>query len=260
MLLDIHCHLDHPFFEKDLDEVLERAKDMIVVTCGISPKSNRICLDLAKKHKNVKAALGIYPPDQLKAELEEAEDIDWGVEDFDIDKELEWIEEQLKDPEVVAISEIGMDYSLGEKTDKKSQKELFQKFLDLAKRTDKPIIVHSRKAEADVIEMIEKAGLKKVVMHCFCGKKKLVKRCQDNGWYFSIPTNVVRAQNFQQIVESTDINKLLTETDSPYLSPFKGKRNEPSFVTETIKKIAEIKGMVPEEVEKVIHKNYLDLV
>ncbi|MBW3014311.1 TatD family hydrolase [Candidatus Woesearchaeota archaeon] len=259
MLLDIHCHLDHPDFEKDLDKVLQRAKDMIVVTCGISPRSNRFALDLAKKHKNVKAALGIYPPDQLKAELEQF-DVDWNIETFDVDEEMKWIEEQLQDPEVVAISEIALDYSLGEKTNKESQKELFQKFLDLAKRTDKPIIVHSRKAELDVIEMIEKSGLKKVVMHCFCGKKSLVKRCQENGWYFSIPTNVVRAQNFQQIVESTDINKLLTETDAPYLSPFRDKRNEPSFVTETIKKIAEIKGMVPEEVEQVIHKNYLDLI
>lgn len=251
--------MDHPEFKDDVEKIIERAKNMIVVTSGISPCSNRMCLELAKKHKNVKAALGIYPPSQLKAELKSG-DIDWGIEDFNIDEELKWIEEQLNDPEVVAISEIGMDYSLGEKTDKKEQIEIFQKFLDLAKRTNKPIIVHSRKAEADIIEMIEKAGLKKVVMHCFCGKKKLVKRCQENGWYFSIPANVVRAQNFQQIVETSDINKILTETDAPYLSPFKGERNEPCNVIESIKKIAEIKGMLPEEVEKVIHKNYLDLI
>ncbi|MBW3013531.1 TatD family hydrolase [Candidatus Woesearchaeota archaeon] len=260
MLLDIHCHLDHPYFKEDVNEVVERAENILIVTTGISPYSNRFALKLAEKYDNVKAALGIYPPTVLQREVTEFK-LDWNVKPFDIFNEMKFIEEQAKkNKKVVAISEIGMDYS-HEDIEKEDQKELFDNMLKLAKRVNKPVIVHSRKAEQEVIEILEENQMKKVVMHCFCGKKSLIKRCIDNRWYFSIPPNVTRAQNFQLLAELTPLNQLLTETDSPYLNPYNREdRNEPAFVIESVKKLAEIKKVTEEEMKNIIFKNYQDLV
>ena len=115
------------------------------------------------------------------------------------------------------------------------QKQVFQKLINLAEKINKPLIVHSRKAEADVIEMLENSKAK-VLLHCFCGKKSLIKKAADLGFNFSIPTNVVRAQNFQGLIKEVDINQLFAETDAPYLSPFKDKRNEPAFCIRILQK------------------------
>ncbi|MBD3310210.1 hypothetical protein GF351_03245, partial [Candidatus Woesearchaeota archaeon] len=144
-----------------------------------------------------------------------------------------------------------------EDADKKGQKIVLRAMLDLAKRIDRPVVVHTRKAEADVMEILEdyKDDLK-IVLHCFCGKKKLVRKAANRGYFFSIPTNIVKNDQFQLMTEIVNINQILTETDAPYLSPFKGKRNEPAFIAETIKKIAEIKGFEEQEVKNNIFLNY----
>jgi len=253
MLLDIHCHLDHFLFKKDLNEVLQRAEDVLIVTSGINIETNRFALALSKKHENIKASLGIYPIQALEAEIKKGE-YPIKPEKIDIDAEIEFIK---KNKEIIfSIGEIGLDYSLAHDSEKQ-QKELFQKMIELAEKIKKPVIIHSRKAEQDVIDMLESSNLKKIVLHCFCGKQKLVKKAQDNGWFLTVPTNVVRSQQMQYIAETTDINKIVTETDAPYLSPFPEKRNEPSFVVEAVKKIAEIKKMDVKEVENNIFKNYL---
>ncbi|MBD3259391.1 YchF/TatD family DNA exonuclease [Candidatus Woesearchaeota archaeon] len=259
MLLDVHCHLDHPYFRKDVDKVVQRAEHMLIVTAGINPHTNRFALEIAEKYNNVKAALGIYPPKVLQKEVAEF-NLDWNVEPFDTYNEMKFIEEQAKtNQNVVAISEIGLDYS-HEEIEKDGQKDLFDKMLKLAKKVDKPVIVHSRKAELDAIEILEQNRMRKVVMHCFCGKKSLIKRCIDNRWYFSIPPNVTRAQNFQLLADMTPLNQLLTETDSPYLNPYSREdRNEPAFVIEAVKKIAQIKKVTVEEMQNIIFKNYQDL-
>ncbi len=106
--------------------------------------------------------------------------------------------------------------------------------------------------------MLESSSIdaKKVVLHCFSGNKKLIKHAADNGWNFSIPPVIVRLQHFQMMAEIININQLLTETDAPYLSPYPGKTNEPAYVAETIKKIAEIKGFEQEEVANNIFMNF----
>ena len=141
------------------------------------------------------------------------------------------------------------------------QKGIFAKILDVAKKLDKPVLIHSRKAESEALNMLEKHDMKKVVMHCFTAKKSLVKRAYENGYYFSIPPVAIRLQQFQDMIEMIDINHLLTETDAPFLSPFKNEDgsfnvNEPAYVVETVKKIAEIKKMDIEEVKKNIWMNY----
>ncbi|MBW2995050.1 TatD family hydrolase [Candidatus Woesearchaeota archaeon] len=256
MLLDIHAHLDHVQFKDDLPQVIERAKEVLIIASGITPKTNRFVLELSKKYENVKASVGLYPIEAFRAEIEKG-DYPIEPEQIDVDEEIEFIKKNKDD--FVAIGEIGLDYSLAPDS-AKNQKQLFEKLLELAEKIKKPVIIHSRKAEQDVIDILETSKLKKTVLHCFCGKHKLVKRAQDNGWYFTIPTNVVRSQQMQFIAQVTDINRLLTETDAPYLSPYPGERNEPAFVIEVVKKIAELKKMDAKEVENNIFKNYQSLI
>ncbi|MFH1053252.1 MAG: TatD family hydrolase [Candidatus Woesearchaeota archaeon] len=251
MLIDCHNHIDSKQFHKDIDKVLERAKKAgvkAIINNGLLPESNRKTLELASKHDVIKAALGLYPVDVLNLKMS----------DKDIDDEIDFIQKN-KD-KIVAVGEIGLDfYWVKEDYKRQRQKELFQKMIDLAIEIKKPIIVHSRKAEKETIEIIEKSGIKKVMMHCFCGTIELVKRIEKNGWYLSIPCTVVRSAHFQQVVKEVNINKLLTETDGPYLSPFPRKRNEPANIAVSVKKIAEIKNMDEEETGKNIFMNFQHL-
>ena len=155
--------------------------------------------------------------------------------------------------EIIAISEVGLDFVDGE--DRQQIKD-FEKMIRLAEKLKKPIVVHSRKAEQKCIEILESSKLKKIVMHCFCGKKSLVKRIADNGWFLTAPTIVVRSQQFQDIVKNVSISQLFCETDSPYLSPYKKEWNEPAFVIESYNKIAELKQMDINEVINNIFMNW----
>ncbi len=254
MLVDIHCHLDHMQFRNDIDSVIANAKQdgvKAIITSGINPETNRIALGLAVKYDIVKCSLGIYPPDALQAEIESGS-YPMKENRFDIDAEIKFLKENKES--FAAVGEVGLDYANCK--DKEMQISVFKKMIKLAKELDKPVIIHSRKAEEDCINILEESDIKNVILHCFCGNKKLVERAIKLGYYFSIPCNIVRAYNFQEIVKKTDINHIFTETDAPYLSPFKGVRNEPRFVIETIKKIAELKGMDVEEVKKNIFMNY----
>ena len=243
MLVDVHCHLD---FCKDADKVVENAVNAgvkVIVTSGVSAETNKKALEYAGMYDIVKCSLGLYPPDALTKETGEVVDVDEVIEFIKSNKE-----------KVIAIGEVGLDYKEGK--DKQLQKDAFLKMIKLAKELDKPLVVHSRKAEKDVVDMLEESGYKKVVLHCFCGKKNLVKRAADNGWFFSIPTNIVRSEQFQDLVKEVNINQLLTETDAPFLSPYPGKSNEPAFVIESVKKISEIKGFTVEETMKTLFMNY----
>ncbi len=244
MLVDVHAHLDAAEFDADVDAVIERAKKagiVAVISNGLNPEGNRKVLALAKKYDIVKAALGLYPTDVLK------------MSESGIDKEIAFIEKHEK--QTIAIGEIGLDYKWVKDQNEKQQ-VVFRKMLELAKRLEKPILVHSRDAEEDTIRMIEESGIKKVVMHCFGGNMKLVERVAKNSWSFSIPTNVVFSSHFQSIVKKVDVSQLLTETDAPFLGPEKGVRNEPANIAVSVKKIAEVKKMDAVEMENVLYMNY----
>jgi TatD DNase family protein len=260
IIVDAHAHLDHRLiYPEKIDEVIENSRKnhvKVIITNGINPETNRLTLELQTKYKDiVKAALGIYPIDALKTEMKRG-DYPLKTNDFDFDEELEFIEKHKG--KIVAVGEIGLDY-FWDSTQHEQQKENFKKLLELAEKIKKPVIVHSRKAETDTVDILEQYKMKKVVMHCFSGNSTLVKKIQDNNWHFTIPCNIVRSEQFQRIVRTTNISRLLTETDAPFLSPFKDKMNEPMFIIETIKKIAEIKGMDPEEVANNIFMNYQNL-
>jgi TatD DNase family protein len=238
-LIDVHAHLESKRFDDDLDEVIdlaEKAGVKVIVNSGTDPQRNRKTLELAEKYDIVKASFGMYP-----------------VGDYeDIEGELAWIEEH-KDV-CVAIGEIGLDFDKG-REDFEKQKELFVKMLELAKKMDRPVVIHSRKAELEAVEILEEEKMGKVVMHCFHGSKKLIKRCVENGWSFSIPPNITRLDHFKMLVEMVPIEQLLTETDAPYLSPVAGERNEPANVAVTIKEIAKIKEISEREVSEKIFGN-----
>jgi TatD DNase family protein len=252
ILIDVHAHLHWKDFN-DLDEVVERAKKAgvkAIITAGVDKESNRQCLEIAKKYDIVKVALGLYPIDALGRETNSELNID--INEY-VDEELKFIETNKNN--IIAISEIGLDF-VSDKTDMKLQMETFVKQLKLAKKLNLPVIVHSRKAESDVINILDNEDMKKVVLHCFCGKRRLVKKAIEKGWYFSIPTNVVKSQQFQEMVELIPLQQLLTETDSPFLSPYPGMRNEPAFIAESIKKIANLKKIEQEEAANIIFSNY----
>jgi TatD DNase family protein len=266
--------LDHLRFKDDLDSVIQRAKDAgvrAIITSGVNSTTNRKVLEIVKRYDIVKASFGLYPIDALAAELDKeettgaqssetsgtlAQGFSRDTEAIDVEKELAWIVEN-KD-KCIAVGECGMDYHWV-KGKEAEQKRTFQKVIDTVEKIKKPIIVHSRKAEQDVVDMLMSSKLKKIVLHCFMPKKSLIKKCADLGWSFSIPPVITRLQHFQMMSEMININQLLTETDCPYLSPFPATRNEPAFVLETVKKIAEIKKFDIEETANSIYMNYTNM-
>lgn len=259
-LVDVHCHLDHPRFENDLKEVLENAERNgvgIILNSGVNPESNRVSLKLSQKFPQVKASFGLYPIDSIaeKVNFVGSDDLR-EIRPFSVDKELEWIEAN-KD-HCFAIGEIGLDFQVAPNF-KAEQIEVFEKILDFAKKLDKVVVIHSRKAEKEAIDILEKKNVRRVIMHCFSGKKSLIKRCIEKGWFFSIPPVIKRLDHFKSLVEMTPLDNLLTETDSPYLSPVLGIRNEPSNVVSSIQEISKIKELKEELVAQKIFENFQKL-
>lgn len=237
MFIDVHCHLD---MLKEPEKLIENAKskNVLIVSNGVNGESNREILKLAGK--NVKICFGIYPIDALKLTEEE------------MDKEIDFIRKN--SGKIIGIGEVGMDFK--ESNEKERQENVFKRFINLSMELNKPIIVHSRKAEAECIEVLERFKAKKVIMHCFSGNFKLVRRIIDDGWYLTIPTSVTFSEHFQKVAEMTDIKQLLCETDSPYLHPEKKFPNEPANVVESYRKISEIKKIDLKKVEKQIEGNF----
>lgn len=258
LLVDIHAHMDiHEFIGMtlDIDEVMKRCVDKGVVAIvgqGVNIESNRETLKLAKIYPLIKPALGIYPTHCFEM-------ITQGKQK-EFDDEIAFIDGNLAEKKAIAIGEVGLDYKEVEPNDenKKILKGCLIKFIDLAKKHDVPIILHSRLAELDLIEYLEQEGMKnkKVIMHCFSGRKHLVKRIIENGWFLTVPAIVTRLEHFQYVARDCPLSQIFTETDSPMLSPDPSTLNDPSNVIYAIKKIAEIKGMDENEVANIIYNNY----
>lgn len=244
MFIDTHCHLE--FIEKDASALVANAKKAgveIIVANGVNLESNKKVLALAKKFPVVKAALGLYPTEVVDLSSKNLEELFSFIRDHE--------------KNLIALGEVGMDYK--ELEDREKQEKIFVRVLNLAKELDVPVIVHSRKAEERCIELIEQSGHMKVIMHCFSGKKKLVSRITQNGWTLTVPTSVVRSEQFQYIARETPLTQLLCETDSPYLSPDKTFPNEPANVVASYEAIARLRGISLRDVEKQLEKNFLVL-
>jgi TatD DNase family protein len=241
MFIDAHSHID---LLDDYKTAIKNAdKEKVkIVTCGIDISSNRKVLKIKKENLEVQICLGIYPSDALK------------LSEKEFDSEIEFIKKN-KD-KIVAIGEVGLDLKENSPETLEKQKDNLSKFVQLAKELNKPIIIHSRKAEAECIEFLEELDYKKIVMHCFSGNFKLVRKIIENNWMLTIPTSVKNSEQFQKVIEITPIENLFCETDSPFLHPDKKFPNEPANVIESYKKISEIKNLPLKEVEKILEKNY----
>ena len=258
MYIDVHAHLDPYFYtEEQTVQAIKNAEHngvKIIIANGLNKETNRHALALAKKYPIVKPALGIYPWEAMMDDVRAGHYKEETIK-FDVDEEIEFIKKHKND--IIAIGEVGIDQKSEHKTRK--QFEIFERIVELRKEIDKPLIIHSRKAEAEVIALLEKHNAKKVIMHCFSGKKVLWQKIRDNKWYCSIPTNCVRSDHFQELIKFMPITQLFGETDSPFLAPVKDAKNEPANVVETYKMIAKIKKLELKEVENALYQNYQQL-
>ena len=245
-LFDVHCHLD--LFENS-EEIVRRAESSgvrIIINNGVDVESNRKTLELSRKFKSVRAALGLHPEfiERFSDEL--------------IDSEINFMRKNKN--KIVAIGEVGLDFHwVKDEKLRFKQEDLFRRFIDLGNELKKPLIIHSRGAEREVVNILKNAEHESFIMHSFGGRLNLLNDLLNEGAYFSIPPLIVRSSHFQELVKKVPLSNLLTETDSPFLSPFKDKKNEPANVRLTVEKIAEIKSLTFKEVENNLFMNYLKL-
>jgi len=228
-MIDCHCHLEQKDYEKDRNEVIEKCIQNLkaVVTCCAHPDDFDLTMKITRKYKNfVFATVGIHP-EYIK---EISRD---GVKEF-----LKLIKHN-KD-NIIGIGEVGLDYYwIKEKILREKQKKLFVEFINLAKSLKKPLVIHARDAFEDTINILEQENARQVLMHMF-GANHLVKRVEDNGWYISLNTIVMRSKKHKKIARDVSLEKILLETDAPWLDP-KGGRNEPTNIKIVAERVAEIK-------------------
>jgi TatD DNase family protein len=258
MFVDVHAHLIHPQFVGEEDAVAERAAEAgleYVIVNGLEPRSNRAVLDLCDRHDHLLPACGIYPVDAIAAEIGHQgweHDFDPPTV-FDPEAEIEFIDSVAH--RLVAIGEIGLDQHWV-KNQSARQEEVFRGLIQVALRHDKPIIIHTRKAEARSFEILQEMGVKRADFHCYGGKLKLAKRIAEAGYYLSIPPVVVRAESFQRIVAEVPIEQLLTETDCPYMGPDAGERNEPKNVPRGVHAMALARNISAEDMAIQVRANF----
>lgn len=236
MLIDTHCHLNKNEYD-NVDEIIKKMNG-IMITAGCDDNSNLEIIEQVNKYDNVYGVLGIHP--ESVTEVTE--------ESFRI------IEENLNNPKIVGIGEVGLDY-YWDKTHIEEQKQLFIRQIELAQKYNKTVVVHSRDAIEDTLSIVKQYPYVKFVFHCFGSSLEIAKELVKRNIRLGIG-GVVTFKNgvkLKEVVEGIDLEYLLLETDSPYLTPepYRGKRNEPSNTLYVAQKISEIKGI---EVDKVIEK------
>ena len=249
-LFDSHCHLNDEKYNEDRKELIENLRKQGVkrlVTAGYSIESSKEAIKLSKEYDFIYATIGISPNDVPKT-LE------------DLDKDLNNIKDLYKEGEkIVAVGEIGLDYYWNTEN-KEIQKEAFKRQIELANNLNLPIQIHTREAIADTLEILKDNKVnRKGIFHCCPFNRELVKEGLKLGFYISFagPTTFKNSKNAVEIIKMVPDDKMLVETDSPYLSPepFRGKRNDPSRVQYIIKKIAEVKEKSFQEIEKMVYEN-----
>jgi len=260
--VDIHTHLTHERFTADWRQVIERAIAVgltDIVVNGLEPKSNRQILAMASEFSCIKPALGIYPIDAVNDCL--PADLPFKVERFDVNSELTFIEQQAQAGKLTAIGECGLDGHWVDDTTFAGQEYVFERFIEIGVKYKLPLIIHTRKREQRAIEILSHHRVEKVNFHCYGGRSKWAKEASERyGWYFSIPANARKNESFTKMLKILPEERILTETDAPYLAPIRGERNEPRHVKDTVHYWAELKGWPPEKAAEVIFKNYQTLI
>lgn len=245
MFIDSHAHLEMKEFDADRREVIERAGLAgveCIVTVGTNLSLSRKALSLARQYQNIYATVGVHPHDVSRA----------GDKIFDDLKAL------AQDPKVVAYGEIGLDY-FRNISPREKQVEMFGRQLELAAELNLPVVIHDRDAHEQTLRMVRSSGIRKGVFHCFSGDWLMAKQCIDLGFYISVPGVVTfdKSQKLHDVVRQVPLDRLLLETDCPYLTPVphRGKRNEPAFVVHTAQKVAELRGLNLEDVARAATQN-----
>lgn len=254
---DIHAHLTSPKLAADEVQILQRAKDAGVTTIvsnGLNPLDNEAVAALAGRSALVQPAFGLYPVDAVLPEME-AMGIDYPRDaQFETEEAIQWIEDHVED--CVAIGEIGLDHYWVPEELWELQERIFRRLVRLALAADKPIIIHTRKAERRAFEILQELGATRVNWHCYSAKVKLGRQIAAHGHWLSIPANVRRAENFTRLLETLPREKILLETDCPYLGPVRGELNEPMNVLGTARFAAERWGSSIEGVQHQLEENF----
>ncbi|MBL7993746.1 TatD family hydrolase [bacterium] len=235
MLIDTHAHLDNELFDGDREAMIRRALDGGVdkiITIGTNPESWKRSIRLSEEYEQVYAVIGPHPTDGLQFE----------------DSMIDELRKMAAHEKVVALGEIGLDYYWKE-TPPPVQYEVFRKMLRLACELDLPVVIHNREADSDLIRIVKEEKKNhhlnnlRGIMHCFSGDEAMLRESLELNFYVSFAGNVTyKKSHLPEVVSMVPDNRLLIETDAPYLTPvpFRGKRNEPAYVRFTAKKISEI--------------------
>jgi TatD DNase family protein len=246
MFVDTHAHLQWASFDKDREHVISRARKAGVerlVNIGFDIDGSRKAIELAEKHKGLYATVGIHPHN--------ASQLNQNV--------LDKLRKLCEETKVVAIGEIGLDYYRN-LSSREAQKKAFEAQLLLAEELELPIVIHDREAHRDILEILSGFfGKISGVMHCFSGSREMAEQCVKSEFYISIagPVTFPNAHKLHEIAKWTDLNRILLETDSPWLAPqdVRGKRNEPAFLLSIAKKIAELRGITLDELAETTTRN-----
>lgn len=252
VIFDTHAHYDSDSFDGDRDEVLKQIKESgvaFVLNCSSDYESIKKTYNLTKENDFIYGALGIHPTD---------------ANDFNEDVKLEIIEYIKSNEKILAIGEIGLDYYWDENPSKEVQKSVFRAQMSLARELNLPVVIHDRDAHGDTLEIMKEYPEVKGIVHCFSGSSEFANECIKLGYYIGI-TGVVTFKNAKKIVDvvkAVPIEKLLVETDCPYMTPEpnRGKRNKSDYISHIIEQIAQIKEIDPKEVNMVVNDNFMRLI
>lgn len=247
MLFDTHCHLVSEAFDADRDEAIARAAaagvESIICVADTLPAAEA-AVALASSRKGIWATAGVHPHEAGKAPA-------------DLEARLR---ELLALPNVIALGEVGLDYHY-DFSPRETQKEVFRRQIRLAVETGKPLIIHNRESDADVITLLADEGAERVggVLHCFWGDRETALAALEMGFFLGVggPVTFKNAGGLREILRDVPLERLLIETDAPYLAPvpYRGKRNEPAFAVESAKVLAELKGVSYERLADVTTEN-----
>ncbi|OKL35763.1 TatD family hydrolase [Domibacillus mangrovi] len=247
MLFDTHVHLNADQYQEDIEEVVVRAQKAGVsrmVVVGFDRLTIDRAMGLIERYDWLYAAIGWHPVDAIDM----------------CDADLAWIEDLALHPKVVAIGETGLDYHW-DKSPKDIQKNVFRRQIQLAKKVKLPIVIHNREATQDIVDILKEEGAEEVggIMHCFSGSAETALECIKMNFYISLggPVTFKNAKKPKEVAVAVPLDKLLIETDCPYLAPhpYRGKRNEPAYVKFVAEEIAALKECSYEEVAEATMKN-----
>lgn len=235
MLFDTHAHYDDEAFDADRSAVIS-AFEGLIVDPGCTLESSRAAVALAAEHPHVYAAVGIHPEN---------------CGDF-VPEHLDELRRLAAEPKVVAIGEIGLDYYWPENPSREFQQQVFRAQLELALTLDLPVIIHDREAHGDTLAIVKEYPALRGVFHCYSGSAEMARELLDMGWYlgFDGPITYKNARKTVEVAQITPLDRMVIETDSPYLSPvpMRGKRNDSRNVVYIAEKLAEIKAVSPEQI------------